>query len=71
MPQSARLVLNQANLRACVAAFAGRREAPGASAAAVPVGVETLFICAQITAGAAHQAEEGLEASRGTPDRCR
>lgn len=42
MPQSARLVLNQANLRARVAALAGSREAPGASAAA-SVAVKTRF----------------------------
>lgn len=57
MPQSARLVLNQANLRASVAAFAGSGEAPGASAA-IAVNVRTLFISAQITTRAAQHTEE-------------
>lgn len=63
MPQSARLVLNQANLRASVAAFAafaafaGSGEAPGASAA-IAVNARTLFISAQITTRAAQHTEE-------------
>lgn len=43
MPQSARLVLNQANLRASVAAlaaFAASREAAGASAASAETTVQ-------------------------------